>query len=45
MRKNKTGGRKNYGQRIIEPAKRKDGTPNPKAGKVKNIAHRIVAND
>lgn len=41
MRKNKTGGRKYFHQTIIESDKRKDGTDNPKSGKVKTIYHRL----
>lgn len=41
MRKNKTGGRKHHHQRIVESEKRKDGTKNPKAGRIKLITHHI----
>lgn len=41
MRKNKTGGRRFFNQRIVESDK-KNGKPNPKAGKVKMITHIIV---
>jgi hypothetical protein len=39
MRKNKTGGRKHHTQIIIESEKKKDGKPNPNAGKKKIITH------
>lgn len=42
MRKNKTGGRGMYQQRIVVAAKKKDGTPNPDAGRVKMIAHKLT---
>lgn len=41
MRKNKTGGRRFYTQRIVESDK-KNGKPNSRAGKVKMITHMIV---
>ena len=41
MRKNTTGGRKEFPQTIIQSKKRKDGTDNPDAGKVRTIYHRL----
>lgn len=41
MRKNKTGGRKYFTQRIVESAYKNNGTINPKAGNVKQITHRL----
>ena len=41
MRKNKTGGRKYFHQRIVEAEKKYDGKPNPRFGKIKTIIHRV----
>lgn len=43
MRKNKTGGRKYFTQTIIGLPLKKDGKPNPNAGKIKTIIHRLTS--
>jgi hypothetical protein len=45
MRKNKTGGRRYFSQRIVEAEKRYDGKPNPRFGTEKQITHQLVPKD